>query len=119
MTQNTNIRSRRFGSFTEQQSKELNAFAQDISDKLSSAIKCYTKQFTAIYTEPFPVGLERQPKAIFVGCIRTVGALETPIACGVKCDFVWNEKAKSASVKNIDGLTPSNTSYMWTLIVFE
>ena len=61
----------------------------------------------AAYAEPFYLSLPSEPKEIVLARIRDRAALETPVACGQACHFVW--EGTRARITSIDGLTPSSS----------
>lgn len=61
----------------------------------------------AAYVEPFFVSFPSEPNGIELIRIRDRAALDTPVACGQACHFVW--EGTRARITSIDGLTPSSS----------
>jgi len=85
--------------------KDLGELARDVDDAFSALVNLEVKEFDAIYTEPFYVGSDYEPKILFCGRIRNVEQLETPLLTGGLCHFVGEASKQRLRVNSIDGLT--------------
>lgn len=79
---------------------------RDIDQQARSDVKfMLLPVIEAIYSEPFYLALETEPKGGIL-CIRCIDSVsDKPVTCGVGVHFVWEPDGGRAKITSIDGLS--------------